>query len=374
MSGSVHVDLAVEAARAQQRGVEDVGAVGGRDHDDAEVGLEAVHLDQHLVEGLLALVVAAAQAGATLAADGVDFVDEDDAGRVLLGVLEHVAHAGRADADEHLDEVGAGDREERHLGLAGDALGQQRLAGAGRADQQQAARNAAAELLEFLRVLQEVDDFLDFLLGFVTAGNIGEGDLVVVLVEHARLALAEGERAALAAALHLAHEVDPDADQQQHRAPADEQRHEQRAFLARLDVELDVVVDQVADQAAIQVGGGGADLAVVAGDGDDLGAALAFLDDRVLDALGAHFLQEVGVAHHAGTGRAARVELLEHREQHERNDEPDGDFRKPLIVQLGTPGKRADAAPQADAPHSRGFKSWNPAVAQAPRQTKGDRR
>ena len=149
MSGSVHVDLAVEAARAQQRGIQDVRPVGRGHHDHAEVGFEAVHLDQHLVERLLALVVAAAEAGAALAADRVDFVDEDDAGRVLLGVLEHVAHAGRAHADEHLDEVRAGDREERHLGFAGDALGQQGLAGAGRADQQQAARNAAAELLEF---------------------------------------------------------------------------------------------------------------------------------------------------------------------------------------------------------------------------------
>ena len=106
--GQLDIDLAVEAARAQQGGVQDVGPVGGRDHDHAQVGFEAVHLDQHLVQGLLALVVAAAQAGATLAADGVDFIDEDDAGRVLLGVLEHVAHAGRAHADEHFDEVRTG--------------------------------------------------------------------------------------------------------------------------------------------------------------------------------------------------------------------------------------------------------------------------
>jgi len=38
----------------------------------------------------------------------VDLVDEDDARRVLLGLAEEVAHARRADADEHLDELGAG--------------------------------------------------------------------------------------------------------------------------------------------------------------------------------------------------------------------------------------------------------------------------
>ena len=48
--------------------------------------VEAVHLDEDLVERLLALVVAAAEARAALAADGVDLVDEQDAGRVLLGL------------------------------------------------------------------------------------------------------------------------------------------------------------------------------------------------------------------------------------------------------------------------------------------------
>ena len=56
--------LAVEAAGSQQRRVEDVGAIGGRDDDDVGVAVEAVHLDQDLVERLLALVVAAAHARA----------------------------------------------------------------------------------------------------------------------------------------------------------------------------------------------------------------------------------------------------------------------------------------------------------------------
>jgi hypothetical protein len=64
--------------------------------------------------------VAAAEAGAAMAADRVDLVHEDDAGRVLLRLLEEVAHARGADADEHLDEVRARDREERHARLAGD--------------------------------------------------------------------------------------------------------------------------------------------------------------------------------------------------------------------------------------------------------------
>ena len=89
-------DAAVEAAGPQQRGIEHVGPVGCGDEDDAFVGLEAVHLDEELVERLLALVVAAAEARAPVAPDGVDLVDEDDAGRVLLSLLEEVADAARA--------------------------------------------------------------------------------------------------------------------------------------------------------------------------------------------------------------------------------------------------------------------------------------
>ena len=156
--GTADHHAAVEAAGAQQRRIEHIGAVGGGDQDDAFVGFEAVHLDQQLVEGLLALVVSAAEARAAMAADGVDFIDEDDAGSVLLALLEQVADAAGADADEHLDEVGAGDGEERNVGFAGDGARQQGLAGSRRPDQQHAFGNAAAELLELLRLAQELDD------------------------------------------------------------------------------------------------------------------------------------------------------------------------------------------------------------------------
>ena len=145
--GAVDDDLAVEAAGPQQRRVEDVGPVGGGDQDDVVLHLEAVHLDEELVQGLLALVVTAAHAGAAVAADGVDLVHEDDAGRVLLGLLEEVADAAGADADEHLDEVRAGDREERHAGLAGDGAGEQGLAGAGRPVEQHALGDPGARAL-----------------------------------------------------------------------------------------------------------------------------------------------------------------------------------------------------------------------------------
>ena len=155
LRGERHDDLAVEAAGPEQRGVEHVGAVRGGHHHDALGRLEAVHLREHLVERLLALVVPATEAGAALAADRVDLVDEDDRGRLLAGGLEQVTHARRADADEHLHEVGARHRDERHARLARDRAGDERLAGAGRADEQHALGDARADLLELAGYLRK---------------------------------------------------------------------------------------------------------------------------------------------------------------------------------------------------------------------------
>src|SRR5208337_2678100 len=96
---------AVEASGTQQRRVEHVGTVSRGDQDHAIVRLEAVHFDQQLVEGLLALVVSTAETCATVTAHGIDFVDEDDAGSVLFTLLEQVADAAGAYAYEHFDEV-----------------------------------------------------------------------------------------------------------------------------------------------------------------------------------------------------------------------------------------------------------------------------
>ena len=112
-SGRSIVDGAVEAARAQERRVEDVGPVGRRHDDDPLVRVEAVHLDEDLVERLLALVVAAAEARAAPAPDRVDLVEEDDARRVLLRLLEEVADARGAHADEHLHEVASREIEKK---------------------------------------------------------------------------------------------------------------------------------------------------------------------------------------------------------------------------------------------------------------------
>ena len=140
---------------ASKRRVEDVGPVGGRHHHDAFGRLEAVHLGQHLVERLFTFVVPAAEPGATLAADGIDFVDEDDGLAHLPSRLEQITDPAGADAHEHLHEVRAADRQEGHPGLAGDGTGDQGLTGARRADEQHSLGDTGADLGVFLGLLEE---------------------------------------------------------------------------------------------------------------------------------------------------------------------------------------------------------------------------
>ena len=86
-----------------------------------------------LVEGVFGLRLASDVSSAPLPADGVDLVDEENAGRVFPGHGEHVSNSGGTDADEHLEKLGPGNGNERDVGFSGRGLRQQGLAGSRRA-------------------------------------------------------------------------------------------------------------------------------------------------------------------------------------------------------------------------------------------------
>src|SRR5713101_2341793 len=83
-------DSTIEPARAQQCWIENVGAVSRGDQDDSLVRLEAIHLDQQLIQCLLALVMTATETGSAMASDRIDLVNKDDAGGVLLTLHKQI--------------------------------------------------------------------------------------------------------------------------------------------------------------------------------------------------------------------------------------------------------------------------------------------
>src|SRR2546427_411565 len=212
--------------------------------------------------------------------------------------------------------------------LARDGAREQRLAGARSAHHQHAARDAAAELLELRRIAQEVDQLGDFLLGLLAARDVGERHGVGRLVEHPRARLAERERAAAAPALHLAHEEDPHADQQQHREPRHEDVHEERGLLFGFGLDLDAVLEQVGNQPDVA--------RRVAGDALAFGGLrleLPPLDRHLRDAPGLHLFQELRIFHRR-LRRLAGIELIEHGHQHQPDDEPDDQVLKHVVQVL----------------------------------------
>ncbi|GBD40553.1 hypothetical protein HRbin38_00416 [bacterium HR38] len=109
------------------------------------------------------------------AADGVQLVDEDDAGSVPSGVLKEASHPACPHAHEHLHELAGGDGEEGDTCFPRHRPGQKGLAGSGRAHQENSFGDFRAQLQVLLGVLEEVHHLHEFPLGFLVAGHVLEG-------------------------------------------------------------------------------------------------------------------------------------------------------------------------------------------------------
>src|SRR5712692_8613245 len=166
--------------------------------------------------------MAAAQASATMTSYGIDFINEDNARGILLPLFEQITHPAGADAYEHLHEIRAGNRKERHVCFARDRPRQQGLARARGTDQQHTLRDPSAQLLELLRLAQEFDNLPQLFLGLVHARHVLEGDLLLLHGQQARSALPERQRL-VPARLHLADHEEPQSAQQDQRSPGSEQ-------------------------------------------------------------------------------------------------------------------------------------------------------
>src|SRR5579884_1988987 len=219
---------AVETSRPQQCWVKHVRAVGGGNQNDAIVRLKTVHLDQQLVQCLLTLIVSATQTCSAVTAYGVNFINKDDAGGVLLALLKQIADTARAHT--HFHEVRAGNREKRNIGFSGDSARQQRFTCARRSNQQHALGNAPAELLELLRLAQKLDNLLQLFFGLIHAGHIFKGDLFLLHRKQPRAALPKRQRL-VAASLHLPQHKEPQQANNDDRRKVDNDRQPRASVL-----------------------------------------------------------------------------------------------------------------------------------------------
>ncbi len=97
----------------------------------------------------------------------------------LLRLLEQLADPRGPEPHEHLDELARVQREERHVRLARHRPREERLAGAGRPDEQEAARDPPAQRAVPSRAPEEVDDLDELVLGLIDAGDVGEAHRIL---------------------------------------------------------------------------------------------------------------------------------------------------------------------------------------------------
>ena len=219
-----HHHAAVKAARTQQRGIQDLRPVGGAHDHDALSGIEAVHFGQELVQGLLALVIAA-HAGVSGLSDGIDFIDKDDAGCGLSRLLEEVADTAGTYAHKHFHKVRTGQGIKGHLGLTGHGLRQQSFSGSRRAHQQGTLRQLRTDGGVLDGIVKEVHNLLEAFLRLVLASHILEADAGFLLHVHLRSGLADAHEA-VAAAHPLHHHVHHDEKQHEGKHKADQGLHD----------------------------------------------------------------------------------------------------------------------------------------------------
>jgi len=177
-----HLDEPVEPTRPENRLVEHIEPVRGRDDPHLAAVLEPVHLREQLHHRPLDLRVPGGFRVRPLGGDGVDLVDEDHCRLAFGGEFEQVTDEPRALADELPHQLRAGHLDERGVRLVGDRLRQHRLPGAGRAVQQNAARRFDSDLSELVGVHERVLDGLTNLSNLV-------GDPADVVVDDLRRAV-----------------------------------------------------------------------------------------------------------------------------------------------------------------------------------------
>ena len=104
----------------------------------------------------------------------------------------------------------------------------------GRADEEDAFGNAAAEVRVFLGILQELDDLFQLVFRLVDARDIQKTHLHFIVRVDLRAAAGEGHHAAFRAA-HSSEEESPDGDEEDQREnPAQHFRQPAAGHLARV--------------------------------------------------------------------------------------------------------------------------------------------
>ena len=142
---------------------------------------------------------------------------------MLSALVEEVSDTGGTHTDEHLDEVRTAGVEERDSGLASNGLGNEGLTCSRRSYEQDSLGNLGSDFGVFLRILEELDHFLELVLGLFLACDVLECDLDFLVGVLLCVALSELHHLSAACCLAQKHDGESDEDE-----PGKELEHERQ--------------------------------------------------------------------------------------------------------------------------------------------------
>ena len=206
-----------------------------------------------MVQCLFTFIIAAELTAITFLANGINFVDKDDTWSFFLCLFEQVTHTCGTHANEHFDKFGTGDGEERYLRFAGYCFCEQRLTCTRRAYKQSTLRHISTNFSVFIRIMQEVDQFLQCFLSLILPGDIGKTFAGLGLYIDLGVTLTKAHRIAAAHPItHETHEqLSYNEENKDRQDPVREEVADWRTFLRDYLREFYLALHQAVDQIRI---------------------------------------------------------------------------------------------------------------------------
>ncbi|KAI6756573.1 hypothetical protein HG530_011171 [Fusarium avenaceum] len=158
----------------------DIGQVGSSNNDDLAILVKTVQFGKQLVQCLFRMSLVSR---VTLATYGIKFINEDNRGRLVLGGSKEFTDSLGSNTNEDLVKFTAGHVEERNTSFTSNSSSEERLTGTRRTDQEDTLGKFGTEVAKLFRVLQKLDDFLEFLLGFITTVDIVESSSLLLSLD-----------------------------------------------------------------------------------------------------------------------------------------------------------------------------------------------
>ena len=201
-------DPSVKTSRTKKCRIKGIRSVGSRQDHNTLGAVKTVHLCQKLVQCLLTLIVSTAHSrSVTFLTDGINLINKHNTWCFLIGLFKKISNLGSTHTNKHLHKFRTGNGEKRNLCLAGNSLGKKSFTGSRRAHKQGTFWHGSTDLFVFRRVMEEIHNLRQKLLGFILACHVCKFNSCGGLYINLGITFTKGHHASRATIAHGTHHL-----------------------------------------------------------------------------------------------------------------------------------------------------------------------